>query len=77
MFASYGQSLPFVLYWIRIRQGMSQADVARRAHVHRLWIVNVESGDKCPVVSGLEKLAGALNVKVSHLLRMCEVLQGK
>ena len=77
MFANYDQSLPFVLYWVRIRQGLSQTDVARRAHVHRLWISNVETGDKCPAINGLEKLAGALGVKVSHLLRMCEVLQGR
>ena len=67
MFANYDQSLPFVLYWVRIRQGLSQTDVARRAHVHRLWISNVETGDKCPAINGLEKLAGALGVKVSRI----------
>jgi transcriptional regulator with XRE-family HTH domain len=77
MFANYDQALPFVLYWVRIRQGLSQTDVARRMHVHRLWISNVECGDKCPAIGGLERLADALEIKVSQLLRMCEVLQGK
>ena len=53
----------------REEQGLSQVELAKRAHVGRTYIVKLESGDKKnPSLDILQKLAKALGVPVAELL---------
>jgi transcriptional regulator with XRE-family HTH domain len=47
---------------------MTQAQLAERADVHRIYVAQIEAGTKVPSIATLEKLAKALGVKVGRLL---------
>lgn len=53
---------------IRQQRGLSQAELARRAHVHRVSINRYESGAIKPNIETLVKLSHALNVTPGELL---------
>lgn len=55
---------------LRIKLGLSQENLARRAGVSNNTIINIESGkQQNPTVSTIKKIANALNVSVDELLR--------
>jgi len=47
---------------------MTQAQLAKRAGVHRIYVAQIEGQTKVPSLATLGKLAKALNVKVGRLL---------
>lgn len=51
----------------RYKLGMSQEELAERADLHRNYVGGVERGERNIALVNLEKLAGALGVKVSEL----------
>jgi len=54
---------------LREAQGMTQADLAKKAKVKRPYITMIESGArKAPSVAVLRRLAKALGVPVTELL---------
>ena len=53
---------------IRKRRNMTQAQLAKRAGVHRIYVAQIEGQTKVPSLATLEKLAKALNVKIGRLL---------
>jgi transcriptional regulator with XRE-family HTH domain len=53
---------------LRQKHGWSQDELAARAGVHRTYIGTVERAEQSITVDSIEKLANALNVKVSRLL---------
>ena len=48
---------------------MSQGDIARALEVHRAYVSGIETGKRNPTLATLEKLANALGVSVSELLK--------
>jgi len=48
---------------------MSQGDIARALDVHRAYVSGIETGKRNPTLATLEKLASALGVSVSELLK--------
>ena len=52
----------------RIKQGLTQADLAEKADLHNNYIGLIERGQCNISILTLEKLAQALNVKVEKLL---------
>jgi transcriptional regulator with XRE-family HTH domain len=54
---------------IRTKKKMSQGDIARALEVHRAYVSGIETGKRNPTLSTLEKLANALGVSVSELLK--------
>lgn len=54
---------------IRTKKEMSQGDIARTLEVDRGYISNIENGEKNPTLSTLEKIAGALGISSSELLK--------
>ena len=54
---------------IRKEKGMSQGDLCRALELDRAYISNVENGNKNPTLTTIEKIAVALGVKVSELLK--------
>jgi transcriptional regulator with XRE-family HTH domain len=53
---------------LRQRRKMTQAQLAKRADVHRIYIAQIEAATKVPSLGTLEKIAKALGVKVGRLL---------
>ena len=54
---------------LREDRGLSQVELAKKAHVGRTYIVKLETGDKKnPSLDILKKLAKALGVPVAELL---------
>jgi transcriptional regulator with XRE-family HTH domain len=53
---------------LRTKKRMTQAVLAEKAGVHRIYIAQIEAETKRPSLATLEKIAKALNVKMSKLL---------
>jgi transcriptional regulator with XRE-family HTH domain len=54
---------------IRTKKKMTQGDLASALNVDRAYISNIENGRMNPTLSTLEKLAGALGISSSELLK--------
>jgi transcriptional regulator with XRE-family HTH domain len=69
---SVGDRLGRNVFMARRRAGLSQEKLAARAGLHRTEISLLENGGRIPRVDTLMKLAGALEVPASELLRGME-----
>jgi len=56
----------------RLNRGWSQEDLALEAGLHRTYIGSIERGQRNVSVVNLEKIARALDLEVSELLRAAE-----
>jgi len=54
---------------IRLEKGMTQGDICRATGMDRGYISRVESGQKNPTISNLEKIAKALKIFPDELIR--------
>ena len=54
---------------IRTKKKMSQGDIARAIEVHRAYVSGIETGKRNPTLATIEKLANALGVSASELLK--------
>jgi len=48
---------------------LSQGDIARALEVHRAYVSGIETGKRNPTLATIEKLANALGVTASELLK--------
>ncbi|MDR3763643.1 MAG: helix-turn-helix transcriptional regulator [Acidobacteriota bacterium] len=55
---------------LRVRAGLSQRQLAARMSVPRTYVSKIENEKACPTLGSLERLAGALKVRVSDLLTL-------
>ncbi len=53
---------------LRLRAGLSQRQLAQRMSVPRTYVSKIENEKACPTLSSLERLAGALRVRICDLL---------
>jgi transcriptional regulator with XRE-family HTH domain len=53
---------------IRRARGESQAEVAKRAGIHRITLTHIENGDSKPDFDTVERLAKALRTPMARLL---------
>ena len=53
----------------RLKKNMSQGDLATALSVDRAYISNIENGRMNPTLSTLEKIARALGISSSELLK--------
>jgi transcriptional regulator with XRE-family HTH domain len=53
----------------RVRAGMTQEEVANRSGVHATEVSRIEGGKRDPQVSTVQKLAEAVGLNASDLLR--------
>jgi transcriptional regulator with XRE-family HTH domain len=60
--------LGMTLQRLRKARGMTQAELAKKAKLHRIYVAQIEGQTKVPSLAALEKLAKALRVKVGRLL---------
>lgn len=54
---------------LRLKKKMSQGDISRKLGVDRAYISSIENGRMNPTLSTLEKLAEAIGVNSSELLK--------
>ena len=66
---SSGKKLGENLRKWRLKKNMSQGDLATALNVDRAYISNIENGRMNPTLSTLEKIAGALGISSSELLK--------
>ena len=52
----------------RLKQGLSQEELAARASVHRTYIGMIERAEKNITLENIEKVATALKLKINDLL---------
>ena len=64
-----GRKLGENLRNLRLKKNMSQVDLATALSVDRAYISNIENGRMNPTLSTLEKIANALGISSSELLR--------
>lgn len=53
----------------RTKLGLSQEELASRAGVHRTYIGMIERAEKNITLGNIQKIAGALNIKLSDIFR--------
>ena len=66
---SSGKKLGENLRKLRLKKNMSQVDLATALNVDRAYISNIENGRMNPTLSNLEKIAVALGISSSELLK--------
>lgn len=52
---------------LRLEKNLSQEALANEASLDRTYIPSIEKGDRNVSITVIEKIAKALNVKISHL----------
>ena len=52
----------------RLKQNLSQEELAARAGVHRTYIGMIERAEKNITLGNIEKIATALNININELL---------
>lgn len=52
---------------LREARGMTQAELATKAKVHRIYIAQIEGRTKVPSIPALERIAKVLKVKLRDL----------
>jgi len=66
---SEAQKLGDNLKRIRVRKSISQGDIARSLNVARSFVSDIENGKRNPTLATIAKLAGAIGVSTSELLK--------
>lgn len=61
---------------LRERRGISQEALAELAAMHRTYLGGIERGERNPSYANLRKIAAALDVRASELVRRAEELEG-
>jgi len=56
----------------RLQRGLSQEELAEKADLHRTYIGMVERAEKNITLLNIAKVAQALDLSVSELLRSCD-----
>jgi len=64
-----GKKLGENLRRLRLKKKLSQGDLSKTLGVDRAYISNIENGRMNPTLSTLEKIAGALGISSSELLK--------
>ncbi len=56
---------------------LSQESLSERSGVHWVYISHIENGQKSPTLRVIERLAVALHMKVSALMKVAEQIQAE
>lgn len=53
---------------LRLKQGLKQSDLAKKAEISRVTLGNYERGERDPHLINLKKIANALNIPINELI---------
>ena len=70
------EQLGMRIKFLRKSKGWSQEDLALEANVNKNYICDLENGRRNPSLDILERIAKALNISLSELLRGVETIPG-
>ena len=62
---------------VRERQGMSQEKLAELAEIDRTYVSMIERGKKHPTLEVASRIADALNMRLSEIIRRAERIKVK
>ena len=62
---------------VRERQGMSQEKLAELAEIDRTYVSMIERGKKHPTLKVASRIADALNMRLSEIIRRAERIKVK
>ena len=68
-------ALGAVVRELRARHGVSQEELGFRARLHRNYVGAIERGEINPTYRTLMTLANGLEVRLSSVIRLCEIRQ--
>jgi len=60
---------------VRCQQGLSQEELGFRAGLHRTYIGDIECGRRNATLPSAQRIADALQIPLSELIRIAESLQ--
>ncbi len=60
---------------IRLREGLSQEELAFHAGIHPTWVSHIESGRKNPAWSTVRRIANGLGVKLLEVVALAERIE--
>jgi transcriptional regulator with XRE-family HTH domain len=69
---SLSRSVGIVLREARVKAGLSQEALADRAGVDRTFVGRIENGKQSPTLDTLARMAQALGLRLSEVLRQAE-----
>ncbi len=61
----------------RLKDGLSQEELAHRSGLHRTYVTDVERGARNPSLNSIKKLSDALGVSLSELFGLVEGVERK
>lgn len=59
---------------LRLRQKLTQEELAHRALLHRTYLTDIERGIRNPSVEVVEKLANGLGITLAELFRLSDTI---
>ncbi len=57
---------------LRLKQELTQEELAHRALLHRTYLTDIERGTRNPSIEVIEKLANGLGINLADLFRLAE-----
>ncbi len=57
---------------LRLKQELTQEELAHRALLHRTYLTDIERGTRNPSIEVVEKLANGLGINLSDLFKLAE-----
>lgn len=58
--------------YLRLKQELTQEELANRAQLHRTYLTDIERGTRNPSIEVIEKLAKGLSVSLTDLFRLAD-----
>ena len=58
--------------YLRLKQELTQEELAHRALLHRTYLTDIERGTRNPSIEVVEKLANGLGITLAELFRLSE-----
>jgi DNA-binding XRE family transcriptional regulator len=77
LFINIDRALPVVMFWLRVRKGLSQRQLGNILGVPRTYLSKIESGESLPTVESVVKISAALGTDVRMVMKSCEMLMKK
>ena len=58
--------------YLRLKQELTQEELAHRALLHRTYLTDIERGTRNPSIEVIEKLANGLNINLAELFKLTD-----
>jgi transcriptional regulator with XRE-family HTH domain len=60
--------------YLRLKQSLTQEELAHRATLHRTYLTDIERGTRNPSIEVIEKLADGLGISLADLFRLADTV---